>query len=125
MTTLTFHHPITDTEETCSLGEAVAAMDVAPSAEDRKGFDDSLRILADTSKLPQLDWLYTLDGILWRLRRAIMSDLIQDEFNNLTDEELIASEMTYAAYLHMQDIVEEKLKAYPFLNLSTEAAKIS
>lgn len=54
-----------------------------------------------------------------------MSDLIQDEFNNLTDEELIDSEITYAAYLHMQDIVEAKLKAYPFLNLSPETAKIS
>ena len=125
MTFLTFHNPTTGKDETCSLEEAVAAMEVAPSAEDRRGFAGSLRILQDANKPLDLDWLCKADNILWRHRRAAMSDLIRDEFNNLTDEELIASEMTYAAYLYMQDIVEAKLKAYPFLGLSPEIAKIS
>ena len=110
MTVLSYHNPITGTKATCTLEEAIAAMDIAPSAEDKNGFVRSLRLLENADENSNMEWMCTVDGILWRLRRAVMGDLIQDEFNNLTDEELVATEMTYAAYLHMQDIMEDKLK---------------
>ena len=110
MTALSYHNPITDTEETCTLDEAVAAMDIAPSSDDRKGFADLIDKLENEENSPGIDWLCRLDRIFWRQRRAIMGDMIRDEFNNLTDEELVATEKTYAAYLHVHGIVEEKIK---------------
>ena len=104
MTTITYTNPITKTEHTTSFADAITNL---PNADQ---FATAFNALEDIDTQMSDKWLDKLDKTLWKQRQLIMGDLIMDEYNNLTETEIVQSAKHYALFCHAHDLMSIRIE---------------